>query len=279
MADETSNTTIELQENDEYMNNVDYFYDLKEQYETYINEENAKILNGDIPTETKTELIKKQKQKYKCINCSKEGGTIFLITKDTLKAYCGSNEPCSLDINIKKKKITNIYNEYKDYNKRLKDTKNEIMRLNLDNRFKFINEDETLEIFELLQDDLKLDERNVRLTTDIYYSIVNNIEKNNEIKREQEKFKNILINMREITDNYKKEKNIEYLNEFNELYIKELLPLTDKLREMNYKLVEVICNDSKKFEIPCDYGMYKLIEKTYTIADLHIEDDNDDNDE
>lgn len=279
MADETSNTTIELEENDEYMNNVDYFYDLKEQYETYINEENAKILNGDIPTETKTELIKKQKQKYKCINCSKEGGTIFLITKDTLKAYCGSNEPCSLDINIKKKKITNIYNEYKDYNKRLKDTKNEIMRLNLDNRFKFINEDETLEIFELLQDDLKLDERNVRLTTDIYYSIVNNIEKNNEIKREQEKFKNILINMREITDNYKKEKNIEYLNEFNELYIKELLPLTDKLREMNYKLVEVICNDSKKFEIPCDYGMYKLIEKTYTIADLHIEDDNDDNDE
>lgn len=279
MADETSNTTIELQENDEYMNNVDYFYDLKEQYETYINEENAKILNGDIPTETKTELIKKQKQKYKCINCSKVGGTIFLITKDTLKAYCGSNEPCSLDINIKKKKITNIYNEYKDYNKRLKDTKNEIMRLNLDNRFKFINEDETLEIFELLQDDLKLDERNVRLTTDIYYSIVNNIEKNNEIKREQEKFKNILINMREITDNYKKEKNIEYLNEFNELYIKELLPLTDKLREMNYKLVEVICNDSKKFEIPCDYGMYKLIEKTYTIADLHIEDDNDDNDE
>lgn len=278
MADETSNTTIELEENDEYMNNVDYFYDLKEQYETYINEENAKILNGDIPTETKTELIKKQKQKYKCINCSKVGGTIFLITKDTLKAYCGSNEPCSLDINIKKKKITNIYNEYKDYNKRLKDTKNEIMRLNLDNRFKFINEDETLEIFELLQDDLKLDERNVRLTTDIYYSIVNNIEKNNEIKREQEKFKNILINMREITDNYKKEKNIEYLNEFNELYIKELLPLTDKLREMNYKLVEVICNDSKKFEIPCDYGMYKLIEKTYTIADLHIEDD-DDNDE
>ena len=44
------------------------------------------------------EELNKFDQKRKCVNCKKPGGTLFEITKKTLKCICNADKKCNLHI-------------------------------------------------------------------------------------------------------------------------------------------------------------------------------------
>ena len=100
-------STVSLSDNEKYLEKIREFYILKKKYDKYKESIKKKIIDSDNPIQIKKQIL--AKTKYKCINCKNEGGTIFEITENNLKAYCGNiNSPCNININIEKKKFSNL---------------------------------------------------------------------------------------------------------------------------------------------------------------------------
>ena len=93
--------------NEKYLEEVREFYILKKRYEKYKESIKNKIINSDNSIQVKKQLL--AKTKFKCINCKNEGGTIFKIDESSLKVFCGNkSNPCNINLNIKRKKFTNL---------------------------------------------------------------------------------------------------------------------------------------------------------------------------
>lgn len=98
-----SNSTI----NEKYLEELREFYILKKKYEKYKESIKKKIIESDNSIQVKKQHL--AKTKFKCINCKKEGGTIFQIDESSLKAFCGNKaSPCNIDLKINRKKFTNL---------------------------------------------------------------------------------------------------------------------------------------------------------------------------
>ena len=81
------------------------YYKLKHQYNNTVVSEKNKILKNDTLS-SKDKRRRFKQLVYKCINCKQNGGTIFTNTNGFLKAVCGSDTPCKLNIEIMKGKYT-----------------------------------------------------------------------------------------------------------------------------------------------------------------------------
>ena len=81
-----------------------HYYELKQKYEENMNKRKNHIKKKkDLTLKEKRAKIKKLIGT--CVNCNKEGGTIFEEKNGMLKAFCGANPPCDLNINIKGSEI------------------------------------------------------------------------------------------------------------------------------------------------------------------------------
>ena len=85
-----------------YLERYKEFYSLKNKYDSYIRNKKQAIINSTLLSK-KDKKYKFKHMKKKCVNCNKEGGTIFTIG-DSLIAKCGNKEqPCDLNITFEKK--------------------------------------------------------------------------------------------------------------------------------------------------------------------------------
>ena len=73
----------------------------------------------------------------KCISCKKNGGTLFTIEKNIIKAICGAKSKCKLHIEIELAKYNNIYDELKELNLHLEEIKQDIIETKLNLIFNF----------------------------------------------------------------------------------------------------------------------------------------------
>ena len=81
--------------------NTKQYYKLKEKYYNNIDKKRSYIKKDNtLTTSEKRKRIKELKNK--CVNCGKEGGTIFDETNGMLKARCNASDPCDLNMNIKR---------------------------------------------------------------------------------------------------------------------------------------------------------------------------------
>lgn len=240
---------------------IDSYYNLKNKYEKNLLNEKRKIFKNI--NLTKKEKKYKINQIKKCINCKKNGGTIFTNKKNILKAKCGSiGEKCDLNIEIKKGTYYNVNDLFIKYNKQFKNLIENILKLKLDYVFRYKDEDEINENFSTLKKNIKNLEENLNKIKEIYMNIINNENNKHKINLYNEKLVEEIKEINYLNNKFNEKDDNDYLMEIANKYKYTLIPLLNNIRNIKYKNNYVEYDDIN--------DKYYLIQDLYTSIDLEI---------
>lgn len=231
---ETIQTELEKETNTEYYEKLDKYFKLKQKYEKKIKTTNLSIINN-------TDLSKKEKIKkirsiqYPCINCKRKVGSNFILDNRTYKAYCGSTDtPCSLNIELKRPTITNIYNAKSSAFEDMKDTQNDMIIAKLQLLFGFMNEDEMVEIYTSIKDVYKTNLDYYDLLDEFVKNIENKQEKKTIVSQAQTKYYDSIKDLKQLVREYLTTNNSSLLTDAIETYIQDIKPNQLLIRQNKY---------------------------------------------
>lgn len=158
-----------------YIDTLDLYYRLKNDYETKIKIKKNKIIRSNDTVENKKKLIQILKEKVKCINCKKKGGTLFTQEANVLRATCNASKRCKLNIEINKSE--NLYMpEYLEVQKKEEEAiKKEITQYKLDLLFGLETEEVVTQEFKILREKFKETTKIKNTLIDIYDQQNNNM--------------------------------------------------------------------------------------------------------
>lgn len=236
-----------------YLNELKKYYNLKSKYEKIKENYKKKLLKSNDSMESKKKIL--SKQKFKCINCGNSGGTIFLENVEGFKATCGNIEnPCNLNINIEKINTINVIDEIHTMQNLLEESKKKITLTKLDFLFKYIEEDNAVEKFEELKNELNINQEKYNKLLEYYYDITDNSEKKTLIEEKNSEFYNLILQYKELIELFKTNEDKKYLKEAISIYINKIMDLNKMLMEVKYKIniIETFGEENyliqKKFE-------------------------------
>lgn len=181
------------------------------------------------------ERVREHKNEIRCINCNQKGKSIFTTDMNennlrVLKAICGCQNPCNLNIELVLGSYANIFEEIEKYKEELKQVKNAIIIYKNDIMFDANKQADTDKFTELKT---KLNEIFTHLNK--IYDKLYEIENTNE----DENIKELKITMNNVVSKIKEDVlNNEYDNAVK-IYIDELEPILTELREKTYAICEV----------------------------------------
>jgi hypothetical protein len=238
---------------------ITQYYKLKESYENKINQNKLKIINNPVLTN------KEKQQKFKllkkfCINCKKEGGTIFSNNDGILKARCGHlSSPCSLNIEIDKGKYILGDTLAEKLKIKINKLKVDIIKIKLDFLFSYISESEALEKFNALKESLT-NENSLYQKVELHNINIMDNPKTEDLLKEANK--DLFIEIQQIKDYckvYNITKNKLLLENVVQNYLSKILPLTNTISDLKYEYREIDKNEDPDAI---------LIEKKYTLESL-----------
>lgn len=158
-----------------YIDTLNLYYSLKNDYETKIKTKKNKIIRSNDTIENKKKLIQILKEKVKCINCKKKGGTLFTQEDNILKATCNAAKKCKLNIEINKSENIYIPKYLEGQNNEEEAIKKEITQYKLDLLFGLESEEVVTQEFKVLREKFK-ETTNIKNTLlDIYDQQNNNM--------------------------------------------------------------------------------------------------------
>ena len=255
---------LNYEEYKKYLEEIKNYYRLKNKYLLQ-----KKILKDKIIVSSESLDVKKKlyaKQKILCVNCLKEGGTIFSETNKMLKATCGNvSNPCDLNIEIVKMNSFFVDDYLKSLNSKIDDLKNKIIHTKLDYFFKYIDEDKVVEVFEESKDLLNITQEKYNEYFSYYNSIINNNRRTNLLNDKLNEFYNYINEYKELIKLYKQTNNSVYFKEAIDLYINNIKILDNSIRYLKYKHIYINYEQDTHNE-----DKFFLIQKKYNIADLEI---------
>lgn len=258
---------------------IKHYYKLKGDYDKKY--ANAKHNIFVAQMSKKTAIAKLKRIKQKCVSCKKNGGTIFTNTNRILTAKCGSETPCSLDIQIRKPNIIEVHKALEMVEIEKNDSKAAIINLKLDLLFGFKTEEEISTVFEeekehyranvkqgdtlqhilnnaeqIISDDPKTGEEKI-FSINQYTKI-----KKNKLKKHVNEFKSLIkeyMDEDEVTA-----KNAKMKGAIN-IYKEQIIPLMKKIREGKHELITMVEEDEQfrmiklkylpdRFEFPYESG-------------------------
>ena len=279
---------------DQYLEAISAYYTLKNTYETQKKSEMRKLYKSSESKQQYKKIIKNFKPT--CVNCGEKGGTRFYHSKEFLIAECNATNKCNLAIKIQLAE----YSDFIDYDNYLHDKmetiKTNIIKDKLNIIFSLDNEDVLINDFETLKNEFNMvselkkeleQHKKNRIYTVSWKDYLEfhpekeDVEKMKDLstsgdlddrveKTELEKIINseIDINIRAIKNMLAEYKNSDKvdkskLTEAINIYITQLKPKLDKLRNLLYENIEIEKTDisiSKKFQ----EFEYKLIKNKYS---------------
>ena len=240
---------------------INKYYILKKKYEDTITNEKKKILKNNSLSSADKRLRFKE-MGIKCINCKQKGGTIFTNNDNILKAVCGSSKPCDLDIEINKGKIVQLKEIIDMYTKYIDDLKEDIISVKLKFLFKIIDQSETLSTFESLTQQLSDRSINEQHFITKYNDIVDNKNKEFELKTYIDKVNLEIDNIKKLNKLYQTEKKESILKTILENYTEIIQPLLNNIRELKYNFFTI--------EVDEKVNVNYFIAEPYTISQLEI---------
>lgn len=249
-----------LDENTKLMEAMQYFYKLKNQYESKLEKQKHKIIRNKIMSK-KEKKSKLQEIKPKCENCGRNVGMEFNMTTDKLKVICGDvSKPCKLNIEINRGKSFSLDESYTLILETMNEEKANLIKSKMDLFYGYSDEETTLKYFEEFKENYsqtnKLLEAYLKKREDLLNSEVKKsaiIELKRSLFLSNENINKLMIEYREKKDN-------KLLTNVIELYLKEIIPIAEKLRNETYNYNSVEYND--------DTGEYTLIQKEHRIDEL-----------
>ena len=240
---------------------INDFYKLKAKYDEKILKIKQKIKN-------KNTLTKKDKQKefrntqFKCVNCNRQGGTLFEIKKNKLTALCGASSKCDLNISIDKKTYYNIRNEKSEVEEQINVLKTDIIKTKLDFLFNYIEESEAIKEFSIQKEDFNLFSKGLIATKKDYIEIVDNIETNTLLKETIISLHEKIIQIKDLEKNYIETKNTQLIEDIINIYKIDIIQLNKKIRELRYSYYNIV-KDEKDNNI--------IIKTPYTLDKLFLQ--------
>ena len=256
------------EEHDKINDAINEYYKLKMKYEADLSKNKKKIINN-----TRLSLKEKRREfaqlKPKCINCKRPGGTIFSTTLDKsantreLKAICGvTAQPCKLNITI----LVGTYELFpitlSGMSQDLKDEKMEIINNKNQNIFGYISAQQTVNVFAKLKDSISDTTALYMSYLEEYLDIVENKQKKNDLKRDQEFFYNFITEINNAIGLFHSTDNTQYMRDAVDIYVNKLLPLLDKIMKLKYNENKVLYNEND--------NTYHLIQNKYTFKDIEF---------
>jgi hypothetical protein len=218
------------------MNSLLEYYKLKQKYTENIKKRNATIKkNEGLTLKEKQTAIKKIIGK--CVNCGRTGGTIFEERNSMLKAVCGSQTPCNLNINIRRKYYDNANALEQSYEKNIENLKMRIIITKLDYLFGInTTKDDIVDKFNKLKSELAHISEAQLILMKKYGDIISGIPSDPLLNDAQMDLANEIAEMKKIYDEYLADPAHAdaYITSMIEKYITIIKPLTEKLRNMNY---------------------------------------------
>lgn len=251
---------------DSVVDAMDKFYKLKSSYEKDIADKKRAIRRD----RTLTAIQKRQKMtqlRSKCLNCGKQGGIVFSVTADNLKAQCGNaSEPCNLNIDINKGSYENVLTTLSFLKGDEETTKSDIIRTKLNLLFGYIGEDEALTEFHKLREKLKDD---LLLRESVEADALKIITRSEFEKAISENKISMFVEkqrLKAFAEEFSDTNQQDKINDMIEVYNGELKPLAKQLMENTYAYTGVECFDGNP--VPCEDGISYLIQAPFTYKDL-----------
>lgn len=246
----------------EVLEEIDNYYKLKKQYKNSQQSSIAKIMSNENLT-IADKRVRVKELMNKCINCKSDGGTIFEETHNYLKAYCGANQKCDLNIDVDKGDQKILLPELLEKLRlSLEDQKTELIKLKIKHAIGSIDDDVALEEFEIKRERLQKITHVCSSIEEKLISVTNNIDTQNEINTLKENiYKNIQA-FKDILDEYQKTSNEAYLGDAIQKYVNDIEPNASKLRETIYIINRIDSN------VQDNDSEYKLVQKNYALEEL-----------
>ena len=245
------------------------YYKLKQQYEDKINRQKSRILKN----ETLTLIQKRKKLKQlipTCIICKKTGGTIFSNKDGILTAICGSTEPCKLNIKINRGNYVNMRTLDMTLAEDLEKAKTEIIKTKLDVLFDYTGETEAINKFNKLRPDLKAIEDLKFKWQKQYLNVVSNAPNKSQLNKAQSQFYIEKQQLKNLGKQYEDAERPGIITDMVEKYVSVIEPLTEEIRNLKYKYVELECENGSL--APCKQDeTVRLVEEVYTLYNLEID--------
>ena len=214
-------------------------------------------------------LLKKynKSKKNKCVNCKKEGKTIFDNKNGILTAVCGAKDvKCKLNIKIDRGKILDIKTLESKLDLDIKRIKEDIMKAKLDILFGYKDQDTVLINHNTNINNLKkLTEQKTEIINNLKLSSVKDIDR---IKELEIKVKEYIEAIKENKSNYQKNGENELLRESAKMYINNLQPIKNEI--ITLKQMNMSINDKNEQQVLNNnldnYLQYKVIRKPLILS-------------
>lgn len=249
---------------EQYKEDIEKYYKLKEKYEKKYLKNVFGVLEMKNEDDSNVSLdVKKEnflKIRMKCVNCNKDGGTIFTNNDKIMSAVCNAEPRCNLNLIIEKQKYyqtDDIYNKLKERRENIKSSIIETKMLNI---LGFLDEDKVVNMFDKLKKQYDEINKYCLEMDNILIEKTTNLEKKNEIKEQNIVIYNLLNNFNKLLRDYEDTQNEGLLKEAVELYVYEIQEELEKLRDLKYYNNEVLYD--KKNEISY------LIQEPYNLTSL-----------
>tara|TARA_Y100000389_G_scaffold200640_1_gene241525 strand:+ start:789 stop:1592 length:804 start_codon:yes stop_codon:yes gene_type:complete len=250
---------------------MDNYFKLKNTYDEKLMRKKKRIFTN-VSLSAKDKKLKLKQLKKTCINCNKNGGTIFNIDGRQLTAICGVAEPCNLDIAIDRGQYENIRKRKIDLFHEIQHIHSDIIMTKLDLLFNYLNEANAISSFDEHRADLDIISKNYTDESRKYMEIVHPESRINALKEYNATLFSETEILRNLHIQYNKEPMQKYIDAMVEKYITIIQPLVTKIRETSY----VYSNVEKESDITDRDPTIRLIELPYTLEQLYSEESKDD---
>lgn len=240
-------------------NTLDYYYKLKSRYEEQRLNDIYVIQQLPIDIRDKKKMVRSIPKK--CVNCKKNGGTLFWRQNNTLHAECGApaNQQCKLNISIPLGVVTDVPYLLKITKDDMNEKQENIMRLKMDTLFKYISETASAKRFKEELEMYQADEAMHNTYKEYEDNVVRDPIREKIIKKKTGEIQHILKDVRKMIETYKETGDRIVLRDAVDKQIDELHVEIAALRHLKYPVMEMIHHKQ---------GVVQLIQKGYELEKM-----------
>ena len=249
-----------------YLEGVDKYYEMKDKYETSINNEKKKITS--IPNLSwKEKRLKYGELRPKCINCGRPVGSIFTCKENEdferiLSAVCGDREnPCPFNIKINMAETNDLRGLIKEEEEKLMEYKKGIILDKNDFLFGYISSELAVIKFEEIKEKVIETTENAQYFLTLFNLVTDSSEKKEAQTKIQTEIYTNIENIRKMMSEYDKTQNKQFVADAVDVYVDDMIPRLKKLVNIKY---------AKSYVDYEDDGTYKLVQSKYSIEQLEF---------
>jgi hypothetical protein len=247
-----------------YLEAIDKYYEMKDQYETNINNEKKKIIS--IPNLSwKEKRLKYGELRPKCINCGRPVGSVFTCKGNDeferiLSAVCGDKEnPCPFNIKINLAETNDLRDLIKEEEETLVEYKKSIILDKNDFLFGYISSQLAVVKFEEIKEKVITATENTQYFLTLFNVTTDSSNKKEALTKNQTEIYTNIENIKKMMSEYEKTQNKQFVIDAVDVYVNDMTPRLKKLMNIKY---------AKSYVDYEDDGTYKLIQLQYSVEQL-----------